>query len=1041
MNLQDENQPGEVRDELANQENKEGTTHLPQGADADTKKNKNKDSPQTQLVALAAGVELFRSPDGRAFATIEENGHRETYAVRGPQFSMWLRRRFFQQSQSVPGGQSMHEALSLLEARAQFEGHEEPVHVRIAEKNGAVYIDLGDPEWRAAEITPSGWQVVANPPVKFRRPRGMQQLPQPVPGGNVRELRRYVNVASDQDFALLVAWLVGAMRPSGPYPIAILQGEQASAKSTTARVLRKLIDPSTAPVRRAPRDERDLMIAAQNGWVLAYDNLSGLPVWLSDALCCIATGAGQSTRKLRTDDDEVLFSASRPLIMNGIDAVAVRADLADRSMVLTLPPIPEDKRQDEGTFWGSFAEAAPRIHGALLDGVSTALRNIGSVKLPSRPRMADFALWATAAETAFGWAPGTFMAAYAANRAQAIDTSLEADVVATALRTLLAACPGGTWEGSATELHGVLRGLAPDHVVRTRDWPQAANALTNRLRRAAPALRAVGITYEDLPRSGKAGERKLRLRRGAVPGIVSIVSSPATTTGTASPSPNAADGLAPTTVSQDDVDRQRAVADDMADSAGNLERADGADDTDDPRAGSSGVVAQVHRDASSLPALADAIIAAGRVGLVVEATGPARLDVIRAVGIGLPDGAVHVIDLFSTGELGPVAGALRQALIVGHDLAPALAHLADEFDFEPGSLFDTMTAYKLVDGGLHLEDEAFFTLGRTCAQYLGLELQIGQRNAASTEPISDVDVAALAQRVKPLLPLEEVLREELETDKIAEVAALENAVIPIMVGMKRAGVSPAREPELIQLAPGRKFIVSSYSDIALRVLADLLEDERLLDLFQAGGDPDRLTASLVLGAAENRVTDEERKLGKALNAGFAFGMGAKAFVEHAHKRYGIQLSIEQAAELQTRFLKAYPVIARWQARAQEDMPAVVRTASGRFRYFRDKYDAYEERLSHGMKGTVADGVKKALVLLHSNPRFRELGGQIRLVREDELIVEATDEHAGEVRKIVIACMVEGMSTFVKAVPVVVKSKMGESTMLVAGDALATAQGN
>src|SRR5437868_13535290 len=95
---------------------------------------------------------------------------------------------------------------------------------------------------------------------------------------------------------------IAAFRPTGPYPILMLQGEQGTAKSTTTRILRSLIDPNVSPLRTVPRNERDLMIAATNSWAQCFDNLSHIPLWFADALCRLATGGGFATRKLRTDE-------------------------------------------------------------------------------------------------------------------------------------------------------------------------------------------------------------------------------------------------------------------------------------------------------------------------------------------------------------------------------------------------------------------------------------------------------------------------------------------------------------------------------------------------------------------------------------------------------------------------------------------------------------------------------------------------------------------------------------------------------------------
>ncbi|WP_437994732.1 hypothetical protein WMF26_24995 [Sorangium sp. So ce185] len=765
-----------------------------------------------ELLELAAGAELFRSPDGVAFATLKINGHRETWRLESRGFSDWLKREFYRRHQSVPGAQTLRDALAMFEARARYEGAEEPVYLRVAEKNGVVYLDLGDKDWRAAEITPRGWSVVAEPPVKFRRTRGMQALPEPVRGGRIDDLRRFVNVDSDDAFHLLVAWLVGALRPTGPFAVLALQGEQGSAKSTTARLLRRLIDPSTAPTRRMPRDGRDLMIAAQNAWMLSFDNLSGLPVWLSDALCSLSTGGGFSTRALRTDDDEVIVSATRPLLLNGIAGITERPDLADRAVTVSLPAIPDDRRQDEATLRTAFDEAAPRILGALLDGVSAALRNIGTVTLPTKPRMADFALWVTAAEEGFSWAPGTFMAAYTRNRAETVEVTLETDMVAVAVRELFARRRGGIWEGSATALHAELHSLLPENVLRSGDWPKAPNTLTNRLRRIAPVLREAGVVYEDMARSGKAGSRGLRLRDAGAQMTVSTVSEPATMSEEA-PQARAssvvageADGLLRSVAGREADDRLLAATAEMADSSGKTGRADDADGADDPSAGIVDAATEdtrlrdmrIHRDASNLPALAAAIRASEKVGLRVAATGHGmRRDQACSVAVALPSGEIHVVDLRVPHDVTPVIEALCEVLVVGHNLKPDLAHIANEFKLRPRMIFDTKVACELLDAGVHGEDASFFDLAHACGRILGAQLPSGRSQMEPIERLSDESASQLSAEVGPLLALEEAVGAQLRRDGLDRFAEFANelllAELSIKFGDRTAGYTLRQE--------------------------------------------------------------------------------------------------------------------------------------------------------------------------------------------------------------------------------------------------------
>lgn len=193
-----------------------------------------------------------------------------------------------------------------------------------------------------------------NPPVRFRRPAGQGALPVPIHGGKLDELRPFLNLADEEEFCLICAWLVAAFRPGSPYPILYFVGEQGSAKSTATRVLRRLIDPNKAELRTAPRDERDLQIAANNSHIIALDNISRLDPWLSDAMCRLATGGGFATRELYTDLDEVLFDAKRPQLMNGIEEVAARGDFLERAIIITLLAIQDVARRDEKTFWAEF---------------------------------------------------------------------------------------------------------------------------------------------------------------------------------------------------------------------------------------------------------------------------------------------------------------------------------------------------------------------------------------------------------------------------------------------------------------------------------------------------------------------------------------------------------------------------------------------------------------------------------------------------------------------------------------------------------------
>jgi hypothetical protein len=459
------------------------------------------------LIDIARPEDLFHTAIGTAFADIMIGGHRETWPIRSKRFRAFLRRCHYQATGEAASAAEIRSALDLLEARAQFDGPERIVHIRTAEHAGHIYLDLADEHWRAVEIGPDGWRVIESSPGRFRRPAGILPLPVPERGGSIETLRSFLNVPNRNDFVLIVAWLLAALRPGGPYPLVAISGEQGSAKTVLSKVLKALIDPNAAPVRSLSREERELMIAANNGYLLAFDNLSGLPVWLADALCRLATGGSFAVRQLYTDDEEMLFEAARPILLNGIEEVVSRPDLGDRAIFLTLAPIREAQRRPEGELWRAFEIARPRILGALLDAVVHGLREMGRVHLSGLPRMADFALWVTACETAL-WPAGTFVRAYAANRRAAIESIIEADPIANCVRAIME--DRTMWTGSASDLLRLCAESAREDISGGTSWAKNPRALAGRLRRAQTFLRTLGIEI-TFSREGRLGTRMIRV--------------------------------------------------------------------------------------------------------------------------------------------------------------------------------------------------------------------------------------------------------------------------------------------------------------------------------------------------------------------------------------------------------------------------------------------------------------------------------------------------------------------------------------------------
>lgn len=447
------------------------------------------------LLEIAEEATYFHTPDQKVYADIWKDGVRKTYPVRRRVFKQWLSYELFRRHQKTVGSETLGQVLNVIEARANFEGKEQDTHLRIAEHEGKVYLDLGTQDWCAVEVSPVGWRVVSDYPVRFRRPDTLLPLPIPEAGGDLSELKQLLNFDEDA-WVLVINWLLFSFYPKYPHPILILHGEQGSGKSYTAKVLRALIDPGKAPLIPHVADLRNLAIAAENRWVLAYDNLSGLSPEQSDALCRISTGGGFSTRTLYENEEETVFEFIRPQILTGIDSLATRGDLLERALLVQLPTIPEEQRTTEAQLEAKLAHLQARILGILLTALSQTLKELPKTNPDRLPRMADFARFAIAAETALDLPVGSFLQVYLGNRQEAHETALDASPVAVAIQRFMGF--RRQWQGTASELLSELEKLVDDKTIRSKAWAGNPRSLGRALKRLAPDLRGIGIELTDL---------------------------------------------------------------------------------------------------------------------------------------------------------------------------------------------------------------------------------------------------------------------------------------------------------------------------------------------------------------------------------------------------------------------------------------------------------------------------------------------------------------------------------------------------------------
>ena len=995
----------------------------------------------------------------------------------------------YEAGEGVPGDATIARAVNLMCWKAITEIGPREFHTRLALLGKAIWYDLTNDGWQAVRVTKKGWEVTANPPAIFRRYNHQQPQDEPVEGvgpAGVLEVLRHLSLATEDDCILFTVWLVAGFVPGIPHPIVIFHGEQGAGKTSNCRVGNALIDPSSMETLALPSNTRELVQILEHHWLAPFDNISSLREDTSNTLCRAVTGGGFSKRALYTNDDDIVYSYRRLIMLNGINNMAIKPDLLDRAILISVDRIAPGRRKPDSVFWREFMAVRPRILGGMFDALTAAMKLVPNVELPTMPRMADFAVWGFAIAEVLGFGGQAFLDAYERNIAKQNDVALDASPVAMAVRALLADPKLVTsgevvmsekgrrvWRGQPSDLLKRLEFIAHDIKlnIRGRDWPKDPRTVGEKLTEVKTNLANAGITFvigksngtrfvtltQLLPDLSPAGEAQpSRGAQGAEAATARDVAQGAETgaggnDGAGSTGPWLAlfPGPKPNTLVA--ANAEGAVEITAADGLPSFV-ADALADTLVTKVVHGGKpVVKLLQDlghfASSTffdTALADQLIAAG------NGEGDTGLEVLLArYGVD-PD------SVGADGGLGQLYGRL-------------VAALAADGLGEVGALeFAAMPVIAAIErAGLALDVEAWratarsaaserdlakiealkaFTDGGVAAPNLGSAPQLRDALAGLGIHLTSVRAADLKTAMGQHPVIGAILRYrkldkavtsfgEATADLADPATSRLHGTFTQMVDTGRMSSSgpnlqniPADKRAYFIAPGGYKIITSDYSQIELRILAQRSGDTGLIAAFADGEDLHRLTAARMFGIELPDVTDAQRKQAKAINFGLVYGKGAK--------QLGIDLGIteDRAHELVKAHFEAFPGIKAWLDGVADEAAATgeaIRSFSGRRRRFefdpgnRQALAAIKRQAKNfPMQAGCADILKEALVRVHT--ALANTGANIVNAVHDEIVVEAPSDEADAVAATVECEMVAAAARWLTDVPVTVDVRVADA---------------
>jgi hypothetical protein len=366
------------------------------------------------------------------------------------------------------------------------------LYQRVAEKDGNIYIDLNNEKGQIIEVTKDGWEIVEDAPVLFERGNHMAELPTPKEGGNLDDLKDFVRLANPKDFPLIKAWLVNCFVQGNQQPCLSVNGEAGSGKSTFCGMLKMIVDPEQNETgQMISRNEDNTILTVSKRHCTFFDNASNVTAELSDFFCIVATGGIREVRKLYTTDEVVQQRFKNPVILNGINDMIFRGDLADRAVKVELEK--NEKDGDYAKIMKRFKSKRAEFFGAILSMLVTYLQRrekFDERLMQSSTRMKQFGILGTILEPELDLKTGDFLKLYDENKDASAANVIEGHPMFEPIQRLLAE-NHGKWSGTPTQFYEAL-------VDRTHKNLQ--NAISKRpggeLKRIKRELQKQGITFK-----------------------------------------------------------------------------------------------------------------------------------------------------------------------------------------------------------------------------------------------------------------------------------------------------------------------------------------------------------------------------------------------------------------------------------------------------------------------------------------------------------------------------------------------------------------
>lgn len=474
--------------------------------------SQKKKSAFDYAMEIAEEYSYFYSAESGAVASVDGR----MIPVLSEEFEELIRYRLYTENKISLGSEILKTVISTMAAKARFESEKINIFRRCGHYKGKFYYYIGDGQY--VKITSKKYELVDTVPIYFLQSNTMrvQDVPKKKKGIDLWKLKKYFNTKNEGDFILLLITIISYFIEEIPHFITCIMGNQGSAKSTTCRLIKELVDPSIAPILNLPKSIDELILQLANEHVIVYDNLCSIKQEFCNVFCQVSTGATALRRKLFTDNQLLSYSLKKCLVLNGINYVSMQSDLLDRALVITLKPISSKKRKTEKEIFDEFKEEKPYYLNCIFEVLAKAKKIYKTLEIEELPRMADSCKWGAAIAEALDVGVDRYLELYLKNYQQINQEILLGNPTACAIIRLME--ENHKWEGSVGELYDELCSIADEHNINQNDrlWAKSDSALSRRLNQLKINLSNIGIEFDIQPICNKRKKiscKKIILRK------------------------------------------------------------------------------------------------------------------------------------------------------------------------------------------------------------------------------------------------------------------------------------------------------------------------------------------------------------------------------------------------------------------------------------------------------------------------------------------------------------------------------------------------